>query len=145
MMDISPLQADDRPGWEVLARGYKAFYETEVSDAGYEQTWQRLLRAEDVFGSAARLDGRVVGIVHFLFHANPWTTGSCYLQDLFVDETVRGQGIARALIDHVAQVARDRGAARLYWHTKHDNARARVLYDKVAVHRGFISYDHPLD
>lgn len=145
MIEISPLRPDDRPGWEVLARGYKAFYETEVSDAGYERTWQRLLRAEDVFGSAARLDGRVVGIVHFLLHANPWTAGSCYLQDLFVDETVRGQGVARALIEHVAQVARDRGSARLYWHTKHDNARARVLYDKVAVHRGFISYDHPLD
>jgi GNAT superfamily N-acetyltransferase len=145
MIEISPLRPEDRAAWEVLARGYKAFYETEVSDAEYEQTWQRLLAAEEVFGSAARLeDGRIVGIVHFLFHANPWSSGSCYLQDLFVAEAARGRGAARALIEHVAQVARDRGAERLYWHTKQDNARARALYDKVATFRGFISYVQPL-
>ena len=143
MIEISPLRPDDRTRWEELARGYKAFYETEVSDAEYGATWRRLLRAEDVFGCAARLDGRVVGIAHYLFHANPWTSGSCYLQDLFVDEEARGQGVARALIEHVAQVARERGAARLYWHTKQDNERARLLYDKVATFRGFITYDHP--
>lgn len=145
MIEISPLRAEDRARWEVLARGYKEFYQTEVSDEGYERTWQRLLRAEDVFGSAARLDGQVVGLVHYLFHANPWAAGSCYLQDLFVDQAVRGQGVARALIEHVAEVARERGMARLYWHTKQDNERARVLYDKVATFRGFISYDRPLD
>ncbi|TDQ05078.1 GNAT family N-acetyltransferase [Labedaea rhizosphaerae] len=144
MIEISPLRPDDRARWEVLARGYKAFYETELADAEYERTWQRLLQAEDVFGSAARLDGQVVGIAHYLFHANPWTAGSCYLQDLFVDEAARGQGAARALIEHVAQVARERGVERLYWHTKQDNARARILYDKVASFRGFISYVRPL-
>lgn len=146
MIEISPLRPEDRARWEVLARGYKEFYQTEVSDEEYERTWQRLLLAEDVFGSAARIDGGpVIGITHYLFHANPWSPGSCYLQDLFVDETARGRGAARALIEHVAQVARDRGAARLYWHTKQDNERARALYDKVATFRGFINYDCPLD
>ena len=146
MIEISPLRPDDRAHWDALARGYKEFYQTEVSDEGYERTWQRLLRAEDVFGSAARLEGgQVVGIVHYLFHANPWGPGSCYLQDLFVDQAARGQGVARALIEHVAQVARERGMDRVYWHTKQDNERARVLYDKVATFRGFISYDRPLD
>ena len=144
MIETSPLRPADRARWDVLARGYKAFYETSVTDAGYDATWARLLAAQDVFGSAARLDGQVVGIAHYLFHANPWTSGSCYLQDLFVDEAVRGRGVARALIEHVAQVARERGVERLYWHTKQDNARARVLYDKVATFRGFISYVRPL-
>ena len=146
MIEISPLRPEDRDRWEVLARGYKEFYRTAVSDEEYERTWQRLLLAEDVFGCAARLDGDgpVVGIAHYLFHANPWSSDSCYLQDLYVDEAARGQGAARALIEHVAQVARARGAARLYWHTKQDNDRARALYDKVATFRGFISYDRPL-
>lgn len=144
MIEISRLRPEDRARWETLARGYKKFYETEVSDQEYEQTWQRLLRAEEVFGSAARLDGQVVGIVHYLFHANPWSSESCYLQDLFVDQAARGQGAARALIEHVTQAARDRGAVRVYWHTKQDNERARALYDKVATFRGFISYDCPL-
>jgi GNAT superfamily N-acetyltransferase len=58
---------------------------------------------------------------------------------------VRGRGVARALIDAVADAARKQGASRYYWQTKQDNARARLLYDKVAVFRGFIRYDYPLD
>ncbi|WIX83692.1 GNAT family N-acetyltransferase [Amycolatopsis carbonis] len=146
MIEISPLQAEDRVRWEELARGYKEFYRTEVSEDEYERTWQRLLQAEDVFGCAARLDGgRVVGIAHYLFHTNPWSSRSCYLQDLFVDVAARGHGTGRLLIEHVAQAARDHGAARLYWHTKQDNQRARLLYDKVADFREFIRYDYPLD
>jgi GNAT superfamily N-acetyltransferase len=126
----------------VLARGYKAFYETPVPDEGYAETWRRLLGPEDLHGAGARLDGRLVGIAHYLFHATIWQPDYCYLQDLFVDETVRGQGAARALIEHVAAEARARDAARLYWTTKEDNATARALYDKVAVFSGFIRYDH---
>jgi len=137
---IAPLRPQDREPWEVLARGYKAFYETEVSDEGYAQVWQRLLDGDEVHGLGAHLDGRLVGIAHYLFHANVWTAPVCYLQDLFVDETARGQGAARALIDAVADAARARGAARYYGQTKHDNARARALYEKV-----FIRYDYPLD
>ena len=39
--------------------------------------------------------------------------------------------------------ARDRGATRLYWHTRQDNAQARVLYDQVARFTGFIRYAYP--
>jgi GNAT superfamily N-acetyltransferase len=85
-----------------------------------------------------------VGIAHYLFHPAFWSGEACYLQDLFVDEAVRGRGAARALIEGVAAAARDRGATRLYWHTQEDNARARVLYDKVARFSGFIRYAYPL-
>ncbi|MBL0901469.1 MAG: hypothetical protein IBJ17_22585 [Reyranella sp.] len=34
-----------------------------------------------------------------------------------------------------------RGCPRVYWQTQAGNATARLLYDKVAVHRGFIRYD----
>lgn len=144
MIEIGVLRPDDRPRWETLARAYKAFYETEVPDEGYERTWRRLLAADDVHGLAARLDGDLVGIAHYLVHPDPWSTGSLYLQDLFTDESARGRGVARALIEAVADVARERGVFRYYWQTKQDNARARALYDKVAVFRGFVRYDYPL-
>jgi GNAT superfamily N-acetyltransferase len=79
-----------------------------------------------------RLDGQLVGITHYLFHVTFWSADSCYLQDLFVDETARGQGAARALIERVAEEARRRGAARLYWTTEQDNVPAHALHDKVA-------------
>jgi hypothetical protein len=38
--------------------------------------------------------------------------------------------------------ARDAGASRVYWQTRESNAAGRVLYDKIAQHRGFIVYSH---
>jgi len=142
---IAPLQPADRARWEALARGYKAFYETVLADADYERAWQRLLAGDGIRGLGAFVDGELAGITHYLFHASTWSAYVCYLQDLFVDPRVRGRGVARALIEAVAQAAREAGAARLYWLTRHDNATARALYDRVAAHRGFIRYDHALD
>ncbi|MER6957480.1 MULTISPECIES: GNAT family N-acetyltransferase [unclassified Streptomyces] len=144
MIEIGSLGPEDRAAWEVLARGYKTFYRTEVPDEGYEEMWRRLLAGGEVHAVGARADGRLVGMAHYLFHASGWMADSCYLQDLYVDEAARGQGVARALIGRVADAARERGAARLYWNTQEDNATARALYDKVANFNGFVRYDYPL-
>lgn len=109
MIAIGTLREEDRADWEVLARGYKAFYRTAVPDQGYEQAWQRLRRGTEVHGIGAWSDGKLVGIAHYLFHATLWMEDSCYLQDLFVDEAARGQGVARKLIEEVADASRERG------------------------------------
>jgi len=144
MTRIEPLRSPDRARWEVLARGYKAFYETMLTDAEYERAWARLMQGDAIHGLGAHRDGQLVGITHFLFRASTWSADVCYLQDLFVDLQARGHGVARALIGAVADAARVRGAPRLYWLTHEDNAAARALYDKVAAYRGFVLYDHAL-
>jgi GNAT superfamily N-acetyltransferase len=141
---VAPLAPADHTRWLELARGYKAFYKTTVSDEQYTRAWQRLLGNDRVWGLGAHCDGRLVGIAHFLFHTGTWNHEVCYLQDLFVDPAVRGRGVARALIEAVAKAARERGAERLYWLTQTHNTAARALYDKVAKYNDFIRYDHPL-
>ena len=117
---------------------------TLMSVPGVMPGWRRLAAGTELFGLGARLDGRLVGIAHYVFHPAFWSGGACYLQDLFTDEAARGRGAARALIEGVAAAARERGADRFYWHTQESNARARVLYDKVARFTGFIRYAYPL-
>jgi len=141
---LSPLLPADRASWEVLARGYKAFYKTETSPAEYETAWNRLLQRDDVFGIGAKVERRLIGIAHYLFHTSAWAAKICYLQDLFVAPEVRGKGTARALIEAVAVAAREAQATRYYWLTQDNNTVARVLYDKVAKYNGFIRYDFPL-
>ena len=143
MIEITPLREDDRRAWQPLAVGYNAFYERVLPDAAYDRTWRRLMKGEAMRRLAARLDGRLVGIAHYTFQTSIWFDDACYLADLFVDETVRGQGAARALIEAVAAAARSRGCQRCYWQTKQDNTRARAL-DKVARFAGFIRYDYPM-
>ena len=141
---VAALAPADYPCWHELARGYKAFYKTQVTDAEYQLAWKRLLANDRVWGLGAYHDGQLVGITHYLFHSSTWNEEVCYLQDLFVHPALRGQGIARALIEAVAKAALARGAERLYWLTQEHNAAARALYDKVAKYNHFIRYDYPL-
>jgi GNAT superfamily N-acetyltransferase len=143
-LEIVPLRPSHRARWDALARGYKHFYETTASDAEYDRAWQRLLAGEGIHGLGAEIDGRLVGIAHYLFHKSVWAETVCYLQDLFVEPEARGRGAARALIEAVAADARERGAARYYWQTRESNATARALYDRVAKFNGFIRYEYPL-
>ena len=116
-----------------------------MPDEAYEQTWRRLAAGTELLGLGARLDGRLAGLAHYFFHPAFWSGEACYLQDLFVDETLRGRGAGRALIEAVAAAARERGADRFYWHTQEHNATARLLYDQVARFTGFIRYGYPLE
>ena len=144
MVTIAALCPDDRAEWEILARGYKAFYRDPIPDEHYQRTWERLMAADELHGFGARDGNRLVGIAHYLFHPTVWQGEACYLQDLFTAEIARGKGVARALIEAVADAARKRGAGRYYWLTAEDNATARRLYDKVARFKGFIRYDCPI-
>lgn len=146
MVEISLLTGSDRTDWEPLARGHHAHFGTQINDDGYDQTWQRLLDDEQTRGIAARLDGRMVGIAHYVFHAAVWRPGGrCYLADLFVDPALRRRGVATAMIKWVARDAAEHGCPRLYWNTL-DNAPARALYDKLAqFHKGLVLYTYRRD
>lgn len=141
-LDIRALTPDERAAWEPLWQGYLAFYESQVSPETTDVLWQRLHDPkEPMFVLGAHLDGRLVGIVQYLFHKSCWTIGDyCYLQDLFVVPDARGLGAGRALIEAVEQAARAHGASRVHWLTKEDNRTARALYDKLAERSGFIQY-----
>jgi len=97
---IRPLRADERADWEPLWKGYQAFYKVVIPDQTTAVTWARLhdpAEAMGVFG--AYMNGRLCGIVHYLFHRSCWTVGDyCYLQDLFVAEGARNLGVGRAHI-----------------------------------------------
>jgi GNAT superfamily N-acetyltransferase len=139
---VRPLRADEREAWEPLWSGYLGFYETVVRPEVTDMTWQRLHDpSEPMHVLGAFLDGRLVGIVHYLFHRSTWTLGDyCYLQDLFTAADARGLGAGRALIEAVYERAKAAGASRVYWLTHESNAIARSLYDTLADRPGFIQY-----
>jgi GNAT superfamily N-acetyltransferase len=139
---IRPVGADERAAWEPLWKGYLDFYKTSVPNGTYDVTWARLHDPkEPMWLLGAYADGKLLGIVHFLYHRSCWTVGDyCYLQDLFVAESARKLGIGRALIEAVYERAKADGASRVHWLTHESNATARALYDTLADHPGFIQY-----
>ena len=141
-VEIRPVGKDERAAWEPLWKGYLTFYKATLPPEQHDITWARLHDpAEPMHLLGAYVDGKLEGIVHYLFHRSTWTVGNyCYLQDLFVAESARGLGLGRALIEAVYDKARAAGASRVHWLTQTSNAQARILYDKVADNLGFIQY-----
>lgn len=139
---IKPVGQDEREAWAPLWAGYLTFYKTGVPPETSDITWARFHDpAEPMFVLGAYVDGKLTGIVHYLFHRSTWTPGNyCYLQDLFVADSARGLGLGRALIEAVYEKAKAAGASRVHWLTHETNAQARILYDQVADYPGFIQY-----
>jgi GNAT superfamily N-acetyltransferase len=141
--DVMPSDFDQ---WLPLWRGYNAFYErvgpTALPHDVTQTTWSRFFDPkEPVYAAVAELDGKLVGLVHYLFHrSTTMIPRTCYLQDLFTNEEVRGKGVGRALIEFVYARARAAGSPRVYWQTHETNSIARKLYDKVSTRSGFIVY-----
>jgi GNAT superfamily N-acetyltransferase len=141
-MTVRAARKEDFSGWKPLWDGYTRFYEREPDAEITAVLWRRAFDPyEPIHILVAELDGRVVGIVHYLFHrSTSMIAPVCYLQDLFTAEGLRGKGVGRALIEAVCAQAKEAGSSRVYWTTHETNATAMALYDKVATKSGFLQY-----
>lgn len=143
---IRPIETGDAAAWRQLWTGYLEFYKTTLPEAVYAQTFARITGREHPgpYGLLAVVDGKPVGLVHYIFHRSGWKIEDvCYLQDLYVDPSIRGAGIGRALIEAVYQAADAAGCPAVYWMTQEFNYAGRMLYDRVGVKSPFIRYNRP--
>jgi GNAT superfamily N-acetyltransferase len=142
-IEISPLRNSERSRWNELWSAYQRFYDIKLPPEVSDSTWQRIQDGR-IHGLGARdAADRLIGIVHFLYHEDTWSLArACYLQDLYVDETVRGGGCGRKLIEAVNAAARAAAANSPYWLTHESNTVARRLYDRVARNHGFLHYSY---
>jgi len=141
---IRSLTEGDYEGWSCLWCAYLEYYESSVPDNVYQSTFERLLSDDphEFRGLVAADESNApVGLVHFLFHRHAWKIENvCYLQDLFTQSDLRGQGIARALIEAVYTEADAQNAPNVYWLTQEFNHTARKLYDNIGKLTPFIKY-----
>ncbi|MBK6466383.1 MAG: GNAT family N-acetyltransferase [Rhodobacter sp.] len=141
---IRPLERGDEAEWRRLWTGYLDYYETTVPEAVYASTFSRLLGKDpqDFDGLLALVDGKPMGLVHYLFHRHCWKIENvCYLQDLYVDPQARGTGLGRRLIEAVYVAADANGTPAVYWLTQDFNATGRRLYDRIGKLTPFIRYN----
>jgi GNAT superfamily N-acetyltransferase len=145
-LTIHAVRRSDFDRWLPLWDGYNAFYgrsgATALPAAITQTTWARFFDADEpMHALVAESEGRLVGLVHYLFHRSTiMLAPTCYLQDLFTHAAQRGKGVGKALINAACDGARAAGAGRVYWHTHETNLTARKLYDQLAEDSGFIVY-----
>ena len=143
-LTIRPTEEKDRDGWDRLYQGYATFYKVEQTEEMRDRVFGWLMdEAHDCTGLVAEApDGKLVGLTHFRPFPSPLRAlTNCFLDDLFVDPAARGSGIADALIQAVADIARERGWATVRWITADDNYRARGVYDKLSTRTMWVTYD----
>lgn len=94
-----------------------------------------LLR-EALFGNAptahaviAEWDGAPAGFALYFFNFSTWLgRPGLYLEDLYVRQAMRGLGIGKALLLHLAGIAHARGCGRMEWSVLDWNAPAIEFY-----------------
>ena len=146
-LTIRAIEEKDKDQWLKLWAGYLEFYKSTISSEQTELTWKRLINNElKMFGFVAESEEGVIGFTHCLFRPSTWTeTDYCYLEDLFVDPTIRGKGVGRALMEKVVELAKEKKSKRVYWTTQEFNKTARVLYDSITPVSEFVQYRLPLN
>lgn len=142
MVEVRDATFGDETSFRDLWDQYLAFYKVDLAPQVTDATWARLMDpASPVKARLAVQEGSVRGFAIHLHHPSTWVaTEDCYLEDLFVADAARGQGLGRALIDDLLALARTRGWSRVYWHTDEANTRARALYDQYVASDGHIRY-----
>ena len=145
-LDIKKVTVSDISSVALLFDAYRVFY-NQLSDlpAAFDFLEQRISKNESAIFLAV-MQSEPVGFVQlYPVFSSVQMKKSWILNDLFVAETARNQGIGEALLQQAKQFGRESGAAYLLLPTGSDNYRAQSVYEK----NGWIKaqdffYEYPL-
>jgi GNAT superfamily N-acetyltransferase len=144
-IEIAPVAVEEFEELLPLIAAYQRFYEVERIDDDRNRSFFRrfLAPSEDGLLLGARTEGQLVGYACLYWHFSSLEATECVLMnDLFVSEDARGEGVGRALIEATAEVARERGVPFVEWSTAPDNHTAQRLYDSTGAERSeWFSYE----
>jgi GNAT superfamily N-acetyltransferase len=132
--EIRPARVEDVPIILQLIRDL-ATYERAPNDV--TATEEQL--AEVLFGARPSAEvllafeqDTAVGFAVFFHNFSTWLgRPGLYLEDLFVKPEMRGKGYGRALLVHLATIARERGCGRMEWAVLDWNDPAIQFYRKL--------------
>jgi GNAT superfamily N-acetyltransferase len=144
-LEIAPITVEQYEELLPLIAAYQRFYEVEEINEERNRVFFRrfLAPSEDGLLLGVRSEGRLVGYACLYWHfSSTQATETVLMNDLYVDESVRNQGVGRKLIEATAEVARERGVPSIEWSTAPDNHTAQRLYDSTGAERSeWFSYE----
>jgi len=145
---ILPITDAQFEGLLSLIADYQRFYEApEIDEERNRSFFARFIApSEDGLLLGAWRRGELAGYACLYWHFTSIAAAeSVLMNDLYVAEGARGQGVGRALIEASAEIARERGARHLEWSTAPDNERAQRLYDSTGAERSiWVEYELPV-
>lgn len=135
-MEIRSLTRNDYDAWLPL---WQENCLNQIKDDITTETWRRLTNPkENVFGLGAYENEILIGILHYVLHPiTGFIEPACYMQDLFVIEKKRGQGIAKRLVWELDNIGKTENWARIYWFADKSNESVQNLYKNIGIEMNF--------
>ncbi|MES2850110.1 MAG: GNAT family N-acetyltransferase [Bacteroidota bacterium] len=130
-LDIKRVTIADISSVALLFDAYRVFYHQQSNlQAAFDFLEQRLSKDESAIFLAV-MKNEAVGFVQlYPVFSSLQMKKSWILNDLYVAESARNQGIGEALLQQAKQFGRESGAAYLLLQTGADNYRAQSVYEK---------------
>ena len=132
-----------------MIAAYQRFYEVDEIDRERNRAFfaRFIAPSDDGLLLGAWREGELVGYACLYWHFTSLAADEAVLMnDLYVADAARGEGVGRALIEASAAVARERGARHLEWSTAPGNERARRLYDSTGAESStWVEYELRVD
>ncbi len=146
VLDIKKLVKDDVSIVAILFDAYRVFYKQSSNlQAAFDFLEQRVDKNESTI-FVATIQGEAVGFVQlYPVFSSVSLKPAWLLNDLYVAENARRQGVAEALLQQAKQFALETKAAFVLLQTSEDNYKAQSVYEK----NGWIKlndffYEYPL-
>ena len=96
-------------------------------------TLEQMIESRDLFQCfvAENNNKEIAGFASFYFVYNSWSGKGIYLDDLYVTNPFRKQGIGKLLLDTIIQLAKDQQCKKLRWQVSRWNTNAIDFYKKM--------------
>ena len=133
-LTIEPAQESDVPLILSFIRELAAYEKLAQEVQATEEDLRRTLFGERAYAETviARYEGEAAGFALFFHNYSTFLAKpGIYLEDLFVQPNFRGKGIGKALLVHLARLARERDCGRVEWWVLNWNESAIEFYKSI--------------
>lgn len=129
-MNIRPSTPQDYPAIIGLIKELALF---EKAPEKVTNTAEQMASEDDYFHCfvVENEQKEVIAMALYFMAYYTWIGKSLYLDDLYVKEEYRGQGIGSQLLNKLFEVAKEENCKRVRWQVINWNAPAIALYEKA--------------
>lgn len=129
-ISIQPVTEND---FEELVFLFQEFASFEKLPELMTNSVEKMKAEKDYFHAfVARYEkGEIAGYATYFFAYYTWVGKSLYMDDLYVREKYRGQGIGTLLINRIIDLAKEEKCNRLRWQVSRWNSPAIEFYKSI--------------
>ena len=129
MLEIVRAKLADVSDLHPLVEKYRAFYKQPENEKTLGYLKSRLENDEAIVFIARENDEAIGFTMLYPTFSTVSLSAVWLLNDLYVEESHRGKGIASKLMETAENAAREAGATRVFLRTANDNTIAQSLYE----------------